>query len=94
MKLLGSTENRTTKDNNGKKVPHLEIAEVILVYCNIIGNDYQQDSRVSYAFVLNKSFGQLLEILPTHSIFLKTFNSKFLYIKVWFTGQKSNPLEI
>ena len=31
MKLIGSTENNTTKDNSGKNVPHLEITEVVLV---------------------------------------------------------------
>ena len=51
MKLLGSTENKITKDKNGENVPHLEITEVVLVHCNIINNDYQEDSRVLYAFV-------------------------------------------
>ena len=46
MKLLGSTKNKIIKDKNGKNVPHLEITEVILVHCNIVNNDYQQDSRV------------------------------------------------
>ena len=46
MKLLGSTKNKITKDNNGENVPHLEITEVILVHCNMVNNDYQQDSRV------------------------------------------------
>ena len=46
MKLLESTENKITKDKNGKNLPHLEIAEVVLVHCNIVKNDYQQDSRV------------------------------------------------
>ena len=46
MKLLGSTEKKITKDKNGANVPHLQIAEVVLVHCNIINNDYQQDSRV------------------------------------------------
>ena len=46
MKWLGSTENKTSKDKNGKNVPHLEITEVVLVHCNIVNNDYQQDSRV------------------------------------------------
>ena len=36
MKLLGSTENKVTKDKNGKNVPHLEISEVVLVDCNIL----------------------------------------------------------
>ena len=55
MKLLGSTENKLTKDKNGENVPHLEITEVVFVHCNIVNNDYQQDSRVLYAFVPNKS---------------------------------------
>ena len=46
MKLLGSTENKITKDKNDKNVPHFEITEVVLVYCNIVNNDYQQDTRV------------------------------------------------
>ena len=46
MKLLGSTENKITKDKNGKNVPHLEITEVVLVHCNMVNNDYHQDSRV------------------------------------------------
>ena len=36
MKLLGSTENKITKDKNGENVPHFEITEVVLVYCNIM----------------------------------------------------------
>ena len=94
MKLLGSTENKITKDKNGENVPHLEITEVVLVHCNIVNNDYQQDSRVLYTFVPNKPFGSLLEISPTNHIFLKTFNSEYDEIIVWFTDQNSQPLEI
>ena len=71
MKLSGSTEIKITKDKNGENVPHLEITEVVLVHCNTVNNDYQQDSRVLYAF-RNKPFGSLLEISPTNHIFLKT----------------------
>ena len=60
MKLLGSTENKITKDENGENLPYLEITEVVLVNCNIFNNDYQQDSRVLYTFVPNK----LLTFLP------------------------------
>ena len=94
MKLLGSTKNKITKDKNGENVPHLEITEVVLVHCNIVNNDYQQDSRVLYTFVPNKPFGSLSEISPTNHIFLKTFNSEYDEIKVWFTDQNSQPLEI
>ena len=66
MKLLGCTENKITKDKIGENLQHLEITEVVLVYCNIVNNDYQQDSRVLYTFVPNKPFGRLLEIFPTN----------------------------
>ena len=87
MKLLGSTKNKITKDKNGENVPHLEITEVVLIQCNIVNNDYQQDSQVLYSFVPNKSFGSLLEIAPTNFIFLKTFNLEFQEIEVWFINQ-------
>ena len=46
MKLLGSKENKITKDKKGENMPHLEITEVVLLHCNILNNDYQQDSRL------------------------------------------------
>ena len=60
MKLLGSIENKITKGKNGKNVPHLEITKAVLVQCNIVNNDYQQDSIVLYVY--SKLFCQLLEI--------------------------------
>ena len=39
-------------------------------------------------------FGQLLDISPKNFIVLKTSNSEFSYIEVWFTGQNSNPLKL
>ena len=68
MKLLGSTGNEITKDKSGENILHLEITEVVLVHCNIVNNDYQEDSRLSYTFVPNKPFGSLLEISPTNRI--------------------------
>ena len=94
MKLLRNTENKITKDKNGNNVPHFEITEVVLVHCNIFNNDYQQDSRVLCTFVPNKPFGSLLEYSPTHHSFLKTFNSEYDEIIVWFTDQNSQTLEI
>ena len=47
-----------------------------------------------YTFVPNKSFSQLLDISFENFMFLKAFNSEFLYMEVWFTYQNSNPLEI
>ena len=69
MKLLGSTKIMITKNENGKNMPQLEVNEVILVHCNTANNDCQQDSRVLYIFVRNKSFGQLLDISPQKFIF-------------------------
>ena len=74
-------------------MPHLETTEVVLIHCNIVNNDYQQDSRVLYTFVPNKSLGQLLDISPKNVIFLKIFNSEFSYIEVWFTDPNSKPQE-
>ena len=79
MKLLGITESKITKDEN---VPHLEIVELLLVHCNFVNNDYQQDSRILYTFVPNKTFGSLLEISPTNHVFLRTFNSEFQEINM------------
>ena len=81
MKLLGPTENKKNKNKNGENVPHLEITEVVLVHCDIVNNDYQQDSRVIYTFVPNKPFGSLLEMSPANHIFLKTFNSEYVELR-------------
>ena len=77
MKLLGGTKSKITKDKNGENVPPLEITELALLHCNLVNNDYQQDSRILYTFVPNKPFGILLEISRTNHVFLKTFNSEF-----------------
>ena len=94
MKLLRSTVSKINKDKNGENVPNLEVLEVVLVHCNLVNNDYQQGSRILYTFIPNKTFGSLLEISPRNHVFLKTFNSEFREIKVWFTDQKSRPLVV
>ena len=94
MKLLGSTENKITKDKNSENVPHLEITGVVLVHCDIVNNNCQQDSRVLYTFVPNKPFGSLLEISLANHILLKTFKSECDEFKVWLTDQNSQPFEI
>ena len=68
IKLPGSIENKITKDKNDENVPHFEITDIVLVHCNFVKNDYQQDSRVLYTFVPNKPFGSLLEISSTNHI--------------------------
>ena len=94
MKLLGSTVSKINEDKNGENVAHLEVVELVLVHCNLVSKDYQQDSRILYTFVPNKTFGNLLEISPRNHVFLKTFNSEFQEIKIWFTDQTSTPLEV
>ena len=94
MKLLGSTSNKISTNKNGELVPKLEIVETVLVRCNLVTNDYQQASKVLLSFAPNQSFGQLLNISPHSPIMLRTVNSVFDYIKVWFTDQDNNDLEI
>ena len=94
MKLFGSTKSKITKDENDENLLHVEITEVVLIHCNIVNNNYQQDSKVFCTLVPNKSFGQLLNISPKNFIFLKTLNSEFSYIEIWLTDKNSEPLEI
>ena len=54
MKLLGSIKNKIPKDEDGENVPNLEITEVVLVHCNVVNNDYQQDSKsYIHLFLIN-----------------------------------------
>ena len=94
MKLLGSTESKISKDENSENVPHLEIVELVLIHCNLVNNDYQQESKILYTFNTNRPLRSLLEISSTNHIFSKTFNSEFEEIKIWFTDQTSKPLEV
>ena len=71
----------------------LEITEIILVHCNIVNNNCQQNSKVLYTFIPNKPFGQSWDISPKNFIFLKTFDSEFSYVEVWFTDKNSKPVE-
>ena len=81
MKLLGRTESKITKNKNSENVPHLEVVELVLVHCNLVNNDYQQDSRILFTFVPNKSFVSLLEISPTNHVFLKHLILNFKKLK-------------
>ena len=94
MKLLGSSVSKINEDKNGENVPHLKIVGLVLVHCNIVNNDSQQDSMIFYTFGPNKTFRSLLEISPPNHVFLKMFNSEFQEIKIWLLDQKSMLLEI
>ena len=69
MKLFRSAISKITKDENDDNVPDLEITEVVLIHCDIVNNNYQEDSRVLYTFFPNKPFGQLLDISSKNFIF-------------------------
>ena len=71
MKLLKNTKSNIDENEKGKNKLNLEVTEIVLAHCNIANNDYQQDWRVLYTFVPNKSFGQLLDISSKNVIFLK-----------------------
>ena len=94
MKLLESTKSKITKDKNGENVSYLEITEGVLIRFNVANNSYQQNSRVLYTFVSNKSFGQLLDILTRKLYIFKNIWFRIFLYWIWFTDQFSNPLEI
>ena len=93
-KLLGSTRDTIDADKNSENVPRLENVEVVLVHCNLVNNSYQQASRVLFTFVPNKQYGQLISISPSSLILLKSMNTEFSEIEIWFTDQNNNSLVI
>ena len=94
MKLLGSVKNIIDSDKNSENVPKLENVEVFLVHCNLANNSYQQNSRVLFIFVPTKQYDQLISISPHSLVFLKTMDTDFSKIDIWFTDQNNNALEI
>ena len=94
MTLLGSTKNVVDKYKNGEYVPTIESVEVVLVHCNLVKNDYQHASKVLFTFVLNKKFGNLLNISPHVFTMMNTINTEFSSVEAWFTDQSSKALEI
>ena len=53
-KLVGGKEKVIAKDKKGKNVAKLNNVDVILMHFNIDNNSYQQPSKVSVSFVLDK----------------------------------------
>ena len=87
MKLLRSTKSKITNDENSENVPYLEITEVELIHYNVINNNYQQNSRVLYTFVPNKSFGRLLDISPKNFVFKNIWFRIFIYWSVVYRSK-------
>ena len=94
MKLLGSSVDIIDSDKNIALVPKLESVDLVLVHCNLVNNSYQQASKVLFTFVPNKKYGQLITVSPETLIMLKTANTEFSFIEIWFTDQNNRPLEI
>ena len=87
MKLLRSTKSKITNDENSENVPYLEITEVVLIHYNVINNNYQQNSRVLYTFLPNKSFGRLLDISPKNFVFKNIWFRIFIYWSVVYRSK-------
>ena len=94
MRLLGSSADTIDGDKNSELVPKLESVYLVLVHCNSVNNSYQQVSKVLFTFVPNKMYGQLITISPNSLTMLKTINTEFSFIEIWFTDQDNRPLEI
>ena len=94
MRLLGSSSDTIDGDKNSELVPKLESVNLVLIHCNVVNNSYQQASKVLFTFVPNKKYGQLITISPETLIMLKTVNTEFSFIEIWFTDQDNRPLEI
>ena len=94
MQLLGSSKKDIDKNKDGEIVPRLQAVEVVLVNCNLVNNYYHQASKVLFAFVPNKQFGQLITITPHSLAMLETTNEEFSFIEIWFTDQNNRSLEI
>ena len=94
MQVLGSSKKVIDKNKDEEIVPRLETVEVALVHCNFVNNSYQQVSKVLFTFVPNKLFGQLITTTSHSPPMLKTTNTEFSFIEIWFTDQSNGPLEI
>ena len=93
QKLLGDGPI-IDEDKNRKNVPQLDQVECVLLHCDIVQNDYLQNSKRLYEFVTDKTFGQLISVKPPVFIQCKTSDSIFDYIEIWFTDQNNNPVQI
>ena len=92
-KLFGSTKKLIDKTKNGENVPSLEVVEAVLVHCNLVDSQYQQNSEVLYTFTPNKSYAYLLNVETSNLVFLETYNTEFYKIIISFTDQNGRPLE-
>ena len=94
MKLFGNPKKYVDNDKDKEDVSKLESVEVVLVICNLVNSNYQKASKVLFTFVPNKQFGQLITISSHSLAILKTTSAEFQSVKLWFTDQNNEPLEI
>ena len=92
--ILGSLTDNIDVDKNSELVPKLESVDLVLLQCNLVNNSYQQASKVLFIFVSNKKYGQLINVSSNSLIMLKTINTEFSFIEIWFTDQDNRPSEI
>ena len=90
IRLLGSSSDTIDGDKNSELVPKLESVDLVLVPCNLVNNSYQQASKVLFTFVPNKKYGQLITVSPETIIMLKTVNTGYSFIEIWFTDQDNS----
>ena len=94
MKQFDIIKELIDQTKNRKNVLSLEVVEVVLVQCNLVDNQYQQKSEVLYTFMPNKPYAYLVNLEPSNSVFLKTFNTKSDEIITTFMDKIGGPLEI
>ena len=94
MKSFGSIKKLIKKTKNGKNVRSLEVVEEVLVQCNLVDNQYQQNSEVLYTFMPNKSYTYLINVEPSKLGLLKTYNTDFGRIIIIFLDQNGRLLKI
>ena len=91
MKLFRSTNKLMDKRKTEKRVPGLEVVEVVLLECNLVNNHYLQKSEILYTFTPSKSYAYLLLAEPRSLVFLKTCNTDII---LTFTDKNSRPLKV
>ena len=72
MKLFSSTKNLIDKTKSRANVPNPEVAEVVLVQCNLVDNQYQQKAVVLYSFTPNEYYAFLFNVELSNLVLLKT----------------------
>ena len=82
MTLLGITKKDVDSDKSSENIPKLEYVEIVLVHCNLVKNDYQHTSKLVFSFVLNKQFGQLINISPHSLTMMNSVNTEFSFVEV------------